>query len=116
VTRVVLDLKSAQPYQLFPAGKTVIVKLAAAPVNQSQPSMPAAATTPPVPVAPARKVEVSFSHGKLRIWANKATLAEVMAEVHRSTGAEMRFLRRRSRSPLLPISVRLLRVMRWLPC
>jgi len=89
VTRVVLDLKSAQPYQLFPAGKTVIVKLAAAPVNQSQPSMPAAATTPPVPVAPARKVEVSFSHGKLRIWANKATLAEVMAEVHRSTGAEM---------------------------
>jgi len=35
VTRVVLDLKSAQPYQLFPAGKTVIVKLAAAPAGQT---------------------------------------------------------------------------------
>jgi hypothetical protein len=89
VTRVVLDLKSAQPYQLFPAGKTVIVKLATAPVNQVQPSMPAAAAAPVVPIAPPRKVEVNFSHGKLRIWANKATLAEVMAEVHRSTGAEM---------------------------
>lgn len=89
VTRVVLDLKSAQPYQLFPAGKTVIVKLAAASVNQSQPGTSAAATMPVVPVTPARKVEVNFSHGKLRIWANKATLAEVMAEVHRSTGAEM---------------------------
>ena len=90
VTRVVLDLKSAQAYQLFPSGKTVVVKLAAAPVNQSQPGMPAAASAPaPAPTAPPRKVEVSYSHGKLRIWANKATLSEVLAEVHRNTGAEM---------------------------
>ncbi len=90
VTRIVLDLKSPQPYQLFPSGKTVIVKLAAAPAKQSQPSAPAAVSAPaPAPVAPPRKVEVSFSRGKLRIWANKATLAEVMAEVHRNTGAEM---------------------------
>jgi hypothetical protein len=87
VTRVVLDLKSAQPYQLFPAGKTVIVKLAAVPANQSQSVTPAAASMSAP--APPRKVEVSFTHGKLRIWADKASLAEVLAEVHRSTGAEM---------------------------
>jgi hypothetical protein len=89
VTRIVLDLKSAQPYQLFPAGKTVIVKLAAAPTAQSQPGMAATPAPAPVPVEPPKKVEVTFSHGKLRIWANKATLAEVMAEIHRNTGAEM---------------------------
>ncbi len=27
VTRVVIDLKSAQPYRIYPSGKTVIVKL-----------------------------------------------------------------------------------------
>ncbi|HSS97865.1 MAG TPA: AMIN domain-containing protein [Terriglobales bacterium] len=88
VTRVVLDLKSAQPYQLFPAGKTVIVKLVAAPVNQSQPGTPAAAAVPP---PPPRKVEVSFSNGKLKIWADKATLAEVLTEVRHKTGAEVTF-------------------------
>src|ERR1051325_8728360 len=90
VTRVVLDLKSAQPYQLFPAGKTVIVKLVAAPANQSQPNMPTAASVPPpAPAPPPRKVEVSFSSGKLKIWADKATLSEVLTEVHRKTGAEV---------------------------
>ncbi len=90
VTRVVLDLKSAQPYQLFPSGKTLIVKLAAAPDNQSPPAASATVSAPaPAPVAPPKKVEVSFAHGKLRIWADKATLAEVMAAVRRSTGAEM---------------------------
>src|SRR3954447_5155698 len=90
ITRVVLDLKSAQPYQLFPSGKTVIVKFAAGPGNPSQPGTPATVSVPAsAPVAPPRKVEVSFSHGKLRIWANKATLAEVLGEVRRTTGAEM---------------------------
>ena len=90
VTRVVLDLKSAQPYQLFPAGKTVIVKLAAAPANPSQPSTTAAVSAPPpAPAPPPRKVEVNFSNGKLKIWADKATLSEVLTEVHRKTGAEV---------------------------
>ncbi len=87
VTRVVLDLKSAQPYQLFPAGKTVIVKLAAAPANQAQPNSAAAVSAPPPP--PPRKVEVSFLNGKLKVWADKATLAEVLTEVHHKTGAEV---------------------------
>jgi hypothetical protein len=90
ITRVVLDLKSAQPFQLFPAGKSVIVKLAAAPAIQVQPGAPAATSFPtPAPVAPPRKVEVNYSQGKLRVWANKATLAEVMEEIHRRTGAAM---------------------------
>ena len=90
ITRVVLDLKSPQPFQLFPAGKSVIVKLAAAPTVQAQPGSPVAASVPaPAPVAPARKVEVSYGHGQLRVWANKATLAEVMEEIHRRTGATL---------------------------
>src|SRR6266496_2449369 len=90
VTRVVLDLKSPQPYQLFPSGKTVTVKLTAAPANQSQPSTAVAiSASVPAPVAPMKKVDVRNSHGNLWIWADKATLAEVMAEVHRRTGADM---------------------------
>ncbi len=90
VTRVVLDLKSAQPYQLFPAGKTIIVKFAAAPAIQSQANTTAAVSAPPpAPAPPPRKVEVNFSNGKLKIWADKATLAEVLAEVHHKTGAEV---------------------------
>lgn len=90
ITRIVLDLKSAQPFQLFPAGKSVIVKLAAAPAIQTQPASPATASVPaPAPAAPPRKVEVSYSRGQLRVWANRATLAEVMEEIHRRTGAAM---------------------------
>ena len=103
VTRVVLDLKSAQPYQLFPAGNTVIVKLGAGP-NQAAPapSQPAGGAivgtvvgatvsepAPPPPVKPAPKVEVEFRNGNLRIWADKATLAEVLYEVHKHTGADI---------------------------
>jgi len=91
VTRVVLDLKSAQPYQLFPARKTVIVKLTAPTAGQSQPNPSAVSVPPPAPAPPPRKVEVNYSNGKLKIWADKATLAEVLTEVHRKTGAEVTF-------------------------
>jgi hypothetical protein len=92
VTRVVLDLKSAQPYQIFPSGKTIIVKLAvpkgpAAALVPTSMSATAAAVQPAAPPPP--KVQVSFSNGKLRIWANKASLAEVLAEVRHRTGAEL---------------------------
>jgi hypothetical protein len=94
VTRVVVDLKSPQPYQVFPSGRTVIVKImqqdghaAAPPVQTTAASnLPA----PPVaPVKPAPRVEVDFSKGKLRIWANRATLAEVLREVQRTIGANI---------------------------
>jgi hypothetical protein len=85
-TRVVLDLKNSQPYQLFPSGKTVILKLGA-PNNRPSAQSVAAVSTPPPPPPP--KLEVNFSQGKLKIWSNKATLAEVLMEVRRRTGAEM---------------------------
>jgi hypothetical protein len=84
VTRVVLDLNTAQPYQVFPSGRTVIVKLAARESRQAAEPAPAAAPPP----RPAPRVEVDFSNGNLRIWANRASLAEVLAEIRRRTGAE----------------------------
>jgi hypothetical protein len=89
VTRVVLDLKSPQTFQLVPSGKTVIVKLNAG-ANQalSQPATVSNAAPTPV-AAPARRVDVEFHNGRLSIWADKATLAEVLNEVHRRTGADI---------------------------
>jgi hypothetical protein len=103
VTRVVLDLKTAQSYQVFSSGKTVIVKLgggqqAALPHIQSavlSQSPARVATLVPaslpalLPAKPASKVEVNFQDGKLTIWADKATLAEVLYAVHRRTGADI---------------------------
>jgi len=94
VTRVVLDLKTPQPYQLFPSGKTVIVKLGTggkqAATLSSQPAIVSHAPAPPAqPAKPAPKVEVEFQNGKLSIRADKATLAEVLYEVHRRTGADI---------------------------
>jgi AMIN domain len=94
-TRIVLDLKSPQQYELFPAGKTVIVKLRAdikpvAVLTTSAAKLsPPIAATPMQMIKPVTKVEVEFRNGKLTIWANKATLAEVLYEVHRKTGADI---------------------------
>lgn len=96
VTRVVLDLKSPQAYQIFPSAKSVIVKLpgsgassiAALPSNgagagnASTPEPPAA---PPVP----KKVEISFQDGRLRLVSNKASLAEVLNEIRTQLNAEI---------------------------
>lgn len=103
VTRVVLDLKKSQPYQVSHSGNTVIVKLGggaklvATSASRSS-SGPAILGTlvggtvsePPVAKAkPAQRVEVHFGNGSLSIWADKATLAEVLNEVHRRTGADI---------------------------
>ena len=95
VTRIVLDLKSPQQYELFPAGKTVIVKLRAEIKPVAVLTTTAAKLSPPPaapvqPIKPETKVEVEFRNGKLTISANKATLAEVLYEVHRKTGADTR--------------------------
>jgi AMIN domain len=93
VTRVVLDLKTAHGYQLFPSGKTVIVKLASAngtPVRPTAVQTAVASVVPPPPPAPPPpRVKVSYANGKLKIWANKATLAEVLTEVRHRTGADL---------------------------
>jgi hypothetical protein len=94
VTRIVLDLKTPQQYELFPSGKTIIVKLRAdikpvAVLTTTAAKLSAPVAAPIQPIKPATKVEVEFRNGKLTIWANKATLAEVLYEVQRKTGADI---------------------------
>jgi hypothetical protein len=110
VTRVVLDLKTAQSFQVFPYGRTVIIKVTgSAPVastnanrNVEVDDFPPAARpgllsasyntaggslqTPP---APAKPLEVTFRNGLLSIRANKASLSEILFAVHQRTGAEV---------------------------
>jgi AMIN domain len=118
VTRVVLDLKSPQPYQLFPFGNRVVVKLGASKISPLAAAIPetiisierpeqepvpsdgilhkaalVSTQTPAqmpavVPPSPPR-VEVLFENGLLSIRSNKANLSEVLSEVHRRTGAEI---------------------------
>jgi antitoxin (DNA-binding transcriptional repressor) of toxin-antitoxin stability system len=110
ITRVVLDLKAAQSYQVFPYGRTVIIKVmgggadvSAGAVNYpSQPagrpslvtanytthaepaSVPISVVTPEAP-----PLEVTYRNGLLGIRANKATLSEVLYAVQQRTGAEV---------------------------
>jgi hypothetical protein len=93
ITRVVLDLKTPQPYRVFASGKSVIVKLNGA----GQASIGGARLTTVsqtvVPVAPpaipAPRVGVEFQSGGLSIWADHASLSEVLFAVHNRTGADI---------------------------
>jgi hypothetical protein len=105
VTRIVIDLKSAQSYQVFPYGRTTIIKVLgnapgvsaavsdSAAQSQSRPGLVAANFTPgadPVQVAPApQPLIVTFHDGLLTIKANRATLSEVLLAVQQRTGAEV---------------------------
>jgi len=97
VTRVVLDLKGPQTYQLFPSGNTLLVRLGSGtlgsgktkPVVQPDSAPQASAMPAPPPAKPEPKVEVRYENGRMSIWANRATLAEVLFEVHRKTGADV---------------------------
>lgn len=94
VTRIVVDLKAPQQYDLFPSGKTIIVKLRAdiksiGVLTTTAAKLSAPVAAPIQPLKPATKVEVEFRNGKLTIWADKATLAEVLYEVQRKTGADI---------------------------
>jgi hypothetical protein len=101
VTRVVLDLNGPQPYQVFPAGRTVIVKVGGADaetavrsgsrpvlVNTNYPSAGAHLSVPVSP-PPRPALEVSFRRGLLSISSNKANLSEVLFAIHQQTGAEI---------------------------
>jgi hypothetical protein len=85
-TRIVLDLNTSLAYQLFPSGKSVLVKLGG-------PAAPDAADSNPVaeaPIAPPKpKVTVAFQNGLLSVSADKATLAQVLYEIHMQTGADV---------------------------
>ena len=85
VTRVVVDLKMPQHYQVFPSHKSVIVKL-----GPPETEFEVVDETPPAPPAPpAPRLRVSYLDYRLTIWAEKATLAEVLNEIHRQTGADI---------------------------
>lgn len=106
VTRVVLDLKTAQSYQVFPYGRTVMIKVvggtaessgAAVDDAQPQPGRPglvvanytAGAEPVRVEAAPKPPLQVSYQNGLLAISANKATLAQVLYAVQQRTGADI---------------------------
>jgi hypothetical protein len=91
VTRVVLDLKAPVVYQVSASGQDVTFKLSSAsratamPSNVPEPEPVAvAAVAPPKP-----RAEVFFNRGLMTIHADNATLADVLIEVRRKTGADI---------------------------
>lgn len=108
VTRVVIDLKSAQPYRIYPSGTTVIVKLltgdkpvaaeaAGRPIqgpqgndaNRTNPHINSVSYAPPVPAKPAPALNVQFQNGRMSILAHDVSLAQVLSEVQHKTGADI---------------------------
>lgn len=92
ITRIVVDLDVLQPYQVSSSGNAVIVQLGGRdlfpPAREPQvTSLPQVPARPPVLAMP--KVAVSYRAGLLGIRADRATLAEVLNEVHRKTGADI---------------------------
>jgi AMIN domain len=103
VTRLVLDLKTPQSYQIFPYGRTVIIKVsggaqqAAEPVDDFPPTRPGLVNTSftahpfvlQTDGSAKPSLDVSFHDGLLSIRAYKASLSEVLFAVHQRTGAEV---------------------------
>jgi hypothetical protein len=111
VTRVVFDLNGPQPYQIFPSGKTIIVKVGAQGTDTATAVLkpaseaelvsitypPGEAVSAPIPApssapapAPAKpRLVVSFRDGLLSINTDQASLSEVLFAVHQRTGAEI---------------------------
>jgi hypothetical protein len=106
VTRIVLDLKSAQSYQIFPSGRTVMIKInndtsgdlsADADGANAQPHRPGLVTANfttrseaiRVEAPPQPALQVSYKNGLLGIHANKATLSEVLYAIQQRTGADI---------------------------
>jgi len=107
VTRIVLDLKTARSYQIFPYGRTVMIKVTGdadtsassgydgdTSRQSTRPGLVAANYTTRVEPISAQPVvesplQVSFHDGLLGIHANKVTLSQVLFAVQQSTGAEI---------------------------
>jgi len=103
VTRLVLDLKSARSYQIFPYGRTVMIKVTGGSVSTesaatdygqhaSRPGLITANYTSgaePVRVPAPTPLQVSYHDGLLGIYANKATLSEVLYAIQQRTGADI---------------------------
>lgn len=104
VTRLVVDWDSPETYQVFPAGRTVMIKMTTAlpsgvPVAIDKWREPAvqlvASSSPPAvqprapPDPPKPSLEVEFANGLLTIKADRVTLAEILLAVEQRTGAQV---------------------------
>jgi hypothetical protein len=108
VTRIVLDLTAARSYQVFPSGRTVMIKIVGTtpastdvirpanfvPQQTGRPGLVTANYTSraePVQVeaAPEPKLQVTYRNGLLGIRANKASLSEVLYAIQQRTGADI---------------------------
>ena len=109
ITRVVLDLKAARSYQVFPYGRKVMIKVVGGATSEasSNHSLPAGGSAwvaanyttaapsiqgpapAPAPVPAPAPLQVSYRNGLLGIRANKATLSEVLFAVQQRTGADI---------------------------
>jgi AMIN domain len=101
VTRVVVVLNGPQPYQVFPSGRNVIVKVGrggpgetaglhsgSSPLLNTNYSAAGAHLSVPISLAKP-PLEVSFRRGLLSISSNRASLSEVLSAVREKTGAEI---------------------------
>ena len=103
VTRVVLDLNGPQRYQVFPSGRTVILKVGGtagtevarlsgaqgAALQNANYAVQGVHSSAPVPPPMKPPLEVSFQSGMLSISSDKASLSEILSAVHERTGAEI---------------------------
>ncbi|HUM05557.1 MAG TPA: AMIN domain-containing protein [Terriglobales bacterium] len=91
VTRVVLDLAGPQQYQIFSIRNAVMLKVGTVnPIVKAPAPETAAEANEPPPVTPQKPpMDVTYSSGMLRIHVERATLAQVLYEVQRQTGAEI---------------------------
>jgi len=105
VTRVVVDLKTSQSYQIFPYGRTVMIKVTGGVPSAQMPGAPGGASPSgsglvaandttqtgvvsaiaPIP----SPLVVSYRDGLLGIRADKATLSDVLTAIQQRTGAEI---------------------------
>jgi AMIN domain len=118
ITRVVFDLNAPLNYQVFPSGRTTIIKIgreSAGPISLASPGIksdpqldqapegvedfPALAAVPartkpvnrPLAVRPGARpvLDVAFQDGLLSIWANKVSLSQILSAIRERTGADI---------------------------
>lgn len=89
VTRVVIDLNSPQHFQIFPDGKTVIVKLMSDQQQAAGEAHVDNVSFPAKPAQPASNLDVQYKNGRLSVSADHVSLAQILNEVHRQTGTEI---------------------------
>jgi hypothetical protein len=87
VTRLVVDLKAPIVYQVSPSGQNLVFTLSSATRATAMPEKAEAdAAVPPKALSHA---DVHFKQGMMSIHADKVSLAEVLLDVHRATGADI---------------------------